>query len=81
VAVVPIVTLLLVNPNIPLISSFVLGFVVPIPRLPVDGLNTSFVEETPTVVETPEVTSSNAIKRSAFVETSLIIVTPPLLDP
>ena len=53
----------------------------PIPRLPVDGLNTSFVEETPTVVETPEVTSSNAIKRSAFVETSLITLTPPLFEP
>jgi len=37
------------------------GFVVPRPTFPVDGLNVSFVEETPTFVETPEVTSSNVI--------------------
>jgi hypothetical protein len=37
------------------------GFVVPTPTLPVEGLKVSLVLETPTFVETPEVTSSNTI--------------------
>jgi hypothetical protein len=57
------------------------GLVVPIPRLPVEGLNVSLVLEIPIFVEIPEVTSSNVIKRSAFVDTSLITVTPPSLFP
>ena len=53
----------------------------PIPRLPVEGLNTNFVEETPTFVEMPEVTSSNTINRAAFVDSSLTTVNPPLFPP
>ena len=36
-------------------------FVVPIPRLPVEGLKTNFVLEIPIFVVTPDVTSSNVI--------------------
>jgi hypothetical protein len=57
------------------------GEVVLIPRLPVDGLNVSFVEETLAVVDILEVTSSNNTYLVEFVEVSSTTVNPPLLLP
>jgi len=53
----------------------------PIPRFPVEGLNTSFVLEIPTIVEIPDVTVVNPIKRIALVASSLTTVTPPSFPP